>query len=226
VGLVHAIEITAPAGVFFVRIRALTIGGAGPASNEVVVAVGPAAAPGAPSNLLADIDGSTLRLAWRNADAGGDVVAIQLEAFTVTAAPLATLPLAPGTEWFVAAVPPGAYMIRMRAIGPTLVSGPSNGVVVTVPAACGIPATPEGFSAAASGGNVTLSWRLGPVGSPAPSAFLLEARTTGGALIGAVPLVGHELRTPAPPGTYVLRLLATSPCGTSTPTPDVTLVVQ
>jgi hypothetical protein len=140
--------------------------------------------------------------------------------------PLASIPLAAGMETFVAAAPPGTYMIRMRAVGPTLVSGPSNAVTIALPDVCAVPAAPQGFAAASSGNIVTISWRLGPVGSPAPWGFALEARTPGGTLIATIPLAGHELRATAPAGTYVLRLRATSPCGSSAPTPDVVLTVS
>jgi hypothetical protein len=99
-------------------------------------------------------------------------------------------------------------------------------VVVTVPGACAPPATPQLLTATKVGLAVTISWELGPVGTPAPTSFVLEAGFSPGAANAAVlATTDRVINAFAPPGTYHLRVRAVTPCGASANTADVVLVV-
>lgn len=228
VGNVTAFEITAPHGVFFVRVRALVGGSPGLASNEVMVAVGDAAIPGAPANLLGGVNGATVNLAWHNTPIGGTRSGLVLQA-AMAASPdvvIAQLPLPANAESFAIGAPAGSYSVRIVATGPAGSSAPSNAVVVTVPGACAPPATPQLLTATNVGLAVTISWLLGPVGTPAPTSFVLEAGFSPGAADAAVLATTERgISAFAPPGTYHLRVRAVTPCGASPNTADVVLVV-
>ena len=61
----------APTGAFYVRMHTLVGGLRSAASNEVRLFVNVAALPAAPTNLLWNVDGNTLSLAWMNNASGG-----------------------------------------------------------------------------------------------------------------------------------------------------------
>jgi parallel beta-helix repeat protein len=225
-GNVTAFETTAPSNTFYVRVRAIVRGAPGPTTNEVRIEVGTAAAPGAPTNLLASVNGTTLRLAWHNTDVGSMRSGNLLEALTPSGAPIVSLPLDPSAETFSTIAPAGAYRLRVRATGPTRVSDASNEVLVSVPGTCVAPSVPMHVTATAAGSSVTVSWHLGAVGSPAPENFMLEAGLSPGGTIVSVPTPNRLFRATAPPGTYYLRVRAVSACGASASTPEVVLTVR
>ena len=100
---------------------------------------------------------------------------VLVEAFSASGAPITTLALAANAESFSVAAPPNTYVVRVRNVGAGLVSPPSNTVSISVPAACATPAAPVGLTANVVGSVVTVSWRLGPEGSAAPTGYVLEA---------------------------------------------------
>ena len=225
-GSATGLDVAAPAGVYYVRVRAIIGGAAGPVSNELRLAVGAAEAPGAPTNLLASISGGFLRLAWHNAGLGGTRTTTILEAFAPGSSTLlATLPIGADAETFAVAAPPGTYALRLRAAGPTLSSPASNLVLVTIPGSCVVPAAPTGLAAQSISRSVTITWRLPDVGSTAPDSFVLEAGLTPGSPGFSIPVATRAFQTQAPAGTYYIRVRGVSVCGSSAPTPEATLTV-
>ena len=225
-GTATSFEAVVPSGVYYVRVRAVVNGAPAPPSNEVVVSVGAAASPAAPRNLLVNVTGSQVRLAWQNAATGGLRTGVRIEALTPALAPLASFDLPPNAETFAAAAPPGTYLVRIRSVGPASVSDPSSAVLFTAPAACEVPAAPRQLSAAASGSTVAIAWTLGDLGSAAPDAFLLEAGHAPGSTVVSVPVTARAFQTTAPAGTYYVRVRAVSACGTSAPGEERLLVVR
>lgn len=211
------------------RVRAILPGSttSGP-SNTTAVAIGSAGAPGRVMNLLSSVNGTAMTLAWELPLAGGTVSSINLEAGSGPGlADLATLPLGPGTTTFTAGgLPGGTYFIRMRAAGPALAGPPSNEVTVTVPGTCTPPATPVLFQVVKSAGTVTISWQLPPLGTSAPSQFVLEAGSAPGASdLAVLPLSGTSVTATPPPGNYHVRVLATNSCGSSPKSADASFTI-
>ena len=64
IGNTSAFSVSAPDGVYHVRLRAQTTGGFSAPSNELVVGTGQAVPPLAPLRLLASVQGNAVRLQW------------------------------------------------------------------------------------------------------------------------------------------------------------------
>jgi hypothetical protein len=79
------------------------------------------------------------------------------------------------------------------------------------------------LSASVSGGNVTLSWTTP---SRSPTSYTIRARyTTGGPIIASLPVTGNTVTVPAPPGSYLVTVLATNALGSSAESNQVSVVV-
>lgn len=132
-GAAASVSAVAPAGRYFLRVRAGTACALSAPSNEVIVDVpGPCTAPGTPANLQFSLNGRTVTLAW-SAAAGGAAMYV-LEAGS---APGLVDLLATGVGsglGLVGSAPPGTYFVRLRALSPCgAVSAASNEIVVVVP---------------------------------------------------------------------------------------------
>ena len=82
VGNVLTVSTTAPSGVYYVRVRALTASGPSAPSNEIAVATGQAAPPLAPLGLLATVQGTNVAFQWRENPLGPEVAQYQFHAGT------------------------------------------------------------------------------------------------------------------------------------------------
>ena len=125
-----------PIGIYYVRVRTITPGGPGDASNEIAIGVGMAVgpAPGAPGNLIATVSGSSVTLRWSPA-AQGDALPTHyvLEAgMSPGTSNAAVMPVGAQTVIGVNAVPSGVYYVRVRSANGAALSAPSNEVVVSV----------------------------------------------------------------------------------------------
>jgi hypothetical protein len=223
-GTATSFEATVPSGVYYVRVRAMVNGALAPPSNEITLQVGAAGVPGAPGNLLANVSGVQVQLAWHNATIGGLRTAVRLEATTAQGQQVA-IDLPSTAEIFSTTAPPGTYLVRVRALGPALASDASGDVQVAVPGSCAVPATPRSLSATAEGGAVSVTWSLGDPGTAAPDRFVLEAGQNPGTTFVSLPIAARHFRGAAPTGTYYVRVRAVSTCGSSAPTEDVRLSV-
>jgi hypothetical protein len=168
---------------------------------------------------------STLNLTWRNNPSGGTPRTIALD---VSGSIATSINLPASAESFTyTGVPPGSYSFTVRAGNAAGFSAPSNAVTLSFPGACVAPDPPGGLAATVVGRIVTLTWTAPTVG-PA-TGYRIEA----GSAPGLDNLARLDMRssattftTPAPPGLYHVRLRATSPCGVSAPTADITVRVQ
>ncbi len=220
-GTATTFTFAAPTGAFYIRVHAVASGARSVASNEIRIFVNVPAPPSAPTNLLGLVNGSSLHLAWKNTAAGGIPTGLVLD---VTGSLSVTFfPSGPVAEDFaVAAVPAGTYTMSLRAFNSTGVSAASNSVTLTFPGACsGAPAPPTNFVAATGVNALSLSWGL-PASGPAPSSYVI---IVSGAFVGSVPVTGRSVAGAVPPGTYTLSIAATNACGTSAPSPPVTVTI-
>lgn len=128
-----------PAGVYYVRVRAIDGSGAGAPSNEVTVTVGGVGgpcftAPDAPSRLRAVVDGTQVSLWWQPAPTGCPVTSYVLRAGSQeNLVDLAQIPVAGAS--FSGVAPDGVYFVTVVAVNAYGVSRPSASTVVVVAAA-------------------------------------------------------------------------------------------
>jgi subtilisin family serine protease len=127
-----------PNGTYYVRVRAQTAFGLGPASNEVVVTVNAAAvldpcvsAPAAPGNLMFSVTGPSVALTW-NASAGAWSYRVEVGSTSGSANVTVVDTGSAGTGFF-ARVNPGTYYVRVRAQNRCGLSPPSSEITVVVP---------------------------------------------------------------------------------------------
>jgi hypothetical protein len=221
-------SVRAPEGVFYVRVRAVTVAGPGPPSNEIVVATGTLAPPLAPAGLLATVQGTHVTLQWSHGPLGNIATAFEVRAGTAAGVTnVGVINLAGSARAFSVAAPPGTYFLRIVALNPAGASPPSSDVVVVPgPETCTIPSPPSGVSVSAGPGTIALTW-AGPTAGAAPSGYLVYAGTASGvANLGVVTLpVQLGISGPVPPGSYFLRVAATNGCGMSPLTTELSTVV-
>jgi hypothetical protein len=217
-GDVRQMTVRAPEGIFYVRLRAVTVAGPGPVSNEVIVATGTTAAPLAPHRVLATVQGTRVTFDWSHGPLGNIATAFQLQAGTAPGlANVGAISLAGTARSFSIDAPPGLYYVRLVALNPAGASPPTADVAVTPGAGvCTIPFAPTGLSAGPGPGTLVLTWATAAAGA-APTGYRVWAGSVSGAADRAVldlPLqwtVGGAV----PPGPYFLRLAAANACGFS-----------
>jgi probable HAF family extracellular repeat protein len=173
-----------------------------------------------PLGLTARVDGRTVSLSWQPPAAA--VSAYTLEAGHASGqSDIATATVA-GRSIAFSGIPDGTYFVRLRSQLPGSLSDPSNEVVFTV----GPPGAPQQLAATWNGTVVNLSWSPPATGGPA-SVYQLEAGSgAGGSDIAVISQAGTTLTTPAPPGTYYIRVRGVSAAGVGPPSNEVTLNVE
>lgn len=121
------------------------------------------------------------------------------------------------TALTVTGVPAGNYFVRVRATGPAGVSAPSNEAIVTVGAACQLPAAPTAFTAAVVASVLSVQWSGGG------GSYQLEAGSAPGGTDVFNGNVGSttSLSAAVPAGAWFLRVRERNACGFGPPTADV-----
>lgn len=221
----RAVAFPAPNGRYYLSIVPSNAAGVGPESYTFIVNVPtPPAPPGAPTAHAASVAGNTATFTWNSPTTGGPVYQYYLVAgltpgFTT---PLLTTPLPffPRAQSF-AGIPAGTYYTRVIATNTGGTSPASNEVAITIAP----PGAPVLNAATVTARTVTLSWSAGPGG--APSSYTLYASVApGGPPVASLPLTGNTVSIPnVPPGTYYLRMTASSAIGTSGLSNQITVVV-
>jgi hypothetical protein len=123
-------------------------------------------------------------------------------------------------------LPDGNYFWRVIAVNLAGSSGPSVEAQFVVGSPCITPSAPRAFIFGVTGQTVTLAWTPPATGS-GPVNYIVEAGSAPGfanllvAPVGALTAVG----TPAPPGTYFVRVRAQNGCGTSAPSNEQSITV-
>ena len=127
-----------PDGRYYVRVRAASTDGVSGPSNEVDVRVGCGVALSAPANLLGDVSGTSVFLAWQPVPGA---TAYLLEAGSAPG--LANIASVPTVATSLAAnVPAGTYHVRVRAVSACGLGDRSSEVVLRVGGAPPPPTTP------------------------------------------------------------------------------------
>jgi hypothetical protein len=211
--------VTVPDGSFYVRARTVVGTELSAPSNEIRIFVNMAVPPSPPANLLANVNGSSIDLAWINTFAGGSPDSLILD---VVGAVSGSLPVGRTDHVSFNGVPAGTYNVSVRAANASGASASSNDVTITIPGVClDAPLPPENFLAYRIGSTVHAIWEPGSSGS-APTSFLLHV--TGSATVD-VPISTRSVSGVVGPGVYNLSLQAINSCGASASTPVQTVVV-
>ncbi|HUE89596.1 MAG TPA: M12 family metallo-peptidase [Vicinamibacterales bacterium] len=120
----------------------------------------------------------------------------------------------------------GVYYWRVIAMNSAGASSPSAEAQFIVGTPCIAPSAPRNFIFGVTGSHVTLAWTPPATGS-GPVSYIGEVGSAAGladllvAPVGPVTSVG----TPAPAGTYFVRVRAQNACGTSAPSNEQVITV-
>jgi hypothetical protein len=125
----------APPGTYYLRTAAMNDCGASGFSGEIVATVGGSAEvlPGAPRSLTRTVSGSAVRLSWVQPASGGAARRYIVEAMNGTQVVAAIDTGSADTSISHPAVPPGRYVVRVRAANSAGVGPPTSNVTVVVP---------------------------------------------------------------------------------------------
>ena len=178
------------------------------------------AVPGPPTNLTAQVSGTTVILAWVG-PAGVTVIGFRIQAGTAPGlSNVANLVVGTAPGLTAPNVPNGTYYVRVIAIAADGESLASNEVTVVVggggPGPCVVPAAPGNLVVTVSGSTVTVTWT--PVAG-AGIVYVLEVGSQPGLTDIIVLEVGANpsLSANAPNGVYNIRVRARSSCGLGPP---------
>ena len=229
-GNVLAFSATVPDAIHYVRIRAVTPAGSGPASNEVQIALGQAAPPQPPLALLATVQGTAVTIQWTENPLGPVIASYQLQAGTATGlVDVGAFPLAATARSLSVNAPPSTYFVRLVAVNAAGTSAPSNEAIITTGAGiCTIPAVPTGLQATTAGGVISVRWNSAAAGA-IPLGYVVQAGSISGGIDRAVlnfPATTTAVGGAVPAGPYFIRVAAGNACGVSAPSAEVSVVVQ
>lgn len=201
--------------------------------GELAPSSAAATAPGAPENLMASVNGSTVNLGWLGPTTGDRPTSYVIEAGSAPgASDLAVFDTGtPGGGFTATSVGAGTYYVRVRAKNAAGTSGPSNEVTIVVggagPGPCtGAPGAPGGLLNSVSGSTVTLTWNAA---SGSPTTYIVEA----GSASGLTDLANSDLGGTATSltaagvgaGTYFVRVRARNACGLGPASNEVIVTV-
>lgn len=207
-----AVDLTGVSELRLVTVNA----GDGSVNDEVdwadarVTCAGPGAAPpGPPPVMSALAAGNTVGL-WWSPVAGATSYRVEASS-SAGRVDLAVFDLADNT--FTAAVPAGAYWVRVRSVNAWGTSLPSPEVRVVVDGGTALPAAPGALTADVQGGQVSLAWSP-PTDGGLPGDYVIEAgfATTSLAPVARTARPGF-VAAGVPPGTYFVRVRAVNAAG-------------
>jgi hypothetical protein len=126
---------SAPAGIYFMRVLAVNPCGISEPSNELAITVGePPALPGRPENLAGQVVGPRVTLTWTPPAGGGPVTRYVIEVVDPSGNPLISFDTGNQALSFThGGVPPGSYIVRVRAANAAGIGPGSLPVTVVVP---------------------------------------------------------------------------------------------
>ena len=197
-----------------------TTAGRQPAVNLAVFRTTP---PAPPRNLTLDASQPVVTVGW-TAGGGSTTTAFVIEAGSAPGlGDLGRFPVGPVTQ-VSALVGPGAYALRVFAVGPTGTSAASSEILFTRPASATPPNAPAALSGTVVAGVVSLDWTA----STDAVGYVIEAGSAAGlADIAVLPTGALDTNAAGavPAGTYFVRVRAANRFGLSSASNEVRLVV-
>lgn len=179
--------------------------------------------PGTPAALISSVQGTTITLDWQAPISGGPVQGYVLDAGYSPGSTIVSVPLGPRSSVSLPGVPPGTYLLRIRATGPGGTSNTSNEVAATIGGCGSPPRSPRALAADTNGSLVTLRWSDDD-GCEGRQFRLLVGTRSGAADLGAVPVTQTSIFAAIPLGQYFVRVVTETRSGTSAPSNEVRLV--
>ena len=176
---------------------------AGPPLNAV--------APTAPGNLSATVNGQVVTLNW-TPSANSPTQYIIRAGFAPGQTAIAVAVSGSQTP-FTASAGPGTYYVRVAAANADGTSGESNEIVVVISSGCAAPSAPLNLRAMIKGTELFLFWRRPASG--VPNGYSVQAGTAPGNTFAQFATGATTINTTVSSGSYVVRVVATSPCGNS-----------
>ena len=170
-----------------------------------------AAAPTAPSNLTASVNGLVVTLNW-SASANAPTQYVLQAGFSPGQTAI-TVGLNASTTSFTASAAAGTYYVRIVAVNGDGTSAPSNEVTVTLSSGCAAPSAPLNLRAIIRGTEVFLFWRRPASGTV--SSYTLQAGTSPGSTFTSFNTTSPTLNAVVGSGRFFTRVIATGPCGNS-----------
>jgi hypothetical protein len=183
-------------------------------------------APNPPTGLTGMVSGLSTTLTWNAPTMGRPPTAYVIEAGTAPGAVnvMAFDTMSTATTFTAPGVPNGTYFVRVKSRNSIGTSGPSNEITISGASGCPLPSAPGNFAATAAGNIVTFQWSAA---TGNPTSYILEAGTSAGAsnLVSIDLGSTTQLVTPAPNGTFFVRMRARNACGVGPASNEVTLIV-
>jgi hypothetical protein len=219
-----ATTVTSPVanGTYHIRVLAQNATGVGPATADVVATVG--VPPGAPQSVVASATGGVVTLSWAAAAGGGAVSTYIVQVGTAPGLSNVFSGAVGAATTVSGAVGPGTYYLRVLAQGPGGTSDPSTEVSVTVGPSCTVPAVPV-LTGGLSGAVITISWGT-PSGGPV-TGYTVRAGSASGQsnLYNSAVGLTNTVSAGVGAGSYFIRVLADSACGSSAESNEVVITV-
>jgi hypothetical protein len=170
-----------------------------------------AAPPTAPTNLTAVVSGLSVTFSW-DASANNPTQYI-LQAGAAPGQTFAQYTIGGNSTTFGGSAGAGTYYVRIVAVNADGTSAPSNEVTVVLTSGCVAPGAPLNLRAIIRGTEAFIFWRRPLAGTP--SGYSLQAGAAPGQTFQQYSTAGTTLNATVGSGSYYLRVVANSPCGTS-----------
>jgi hypothetical protein len=171
-----------------------------------------AAAPTAPTNLSAIVDGQSVTLTW-NPSANSPTQYTLLAGFA-PGQTVASFALSGATTSFQASAGPGTYFVRLVASNADGSSAPSNEVTVVI--GCG-PGAVRNLRSMQKGAELFLFW----LPASGATSYALQAGFAPGQTAVQFNVPSNTLNVTVPTGAYYARVIPTNGCGSGAATPDM-----
>jgi hypothetical protein len=169
-----------------------------------------AAIPTAPTNLTASTSG--LSVSFSFGAASNSPTQYFLQAGFAPGQTAFEFPLGLATT-FTAAGPPGTYYVRVVAANAEGRGPASNEVTVALSAGCAVPSAPVNLRAIVRNTEAFIFWNRPLAGTA--TGYSLQVGAASGQTFTSFPTGGLALNATQTSGTYFLRVVANSACGSS-----------
>ena len=169
-----------------------------------------AAAPSAPTNLTATVSGLAVTLSW--AASANSPTHYVVQAGAAPGQTSATYHVG-GATTLSGSAGAGTYYVRVVAVNADGTSAPSNEVTVVLTSGCSAPSAPVNLRAIIRGTEAFIFWRQPLTGTA--SGYTLQVGGAPGQTFAEYPTGGTTLNANVGSGAYFLRVVASSPCGSS-----------